>query len=300
MRRVRTAKSLPRRVSEGVSRGMSSGVPEGSAVLEVMPSSVLAAAVGRHPARPRHSGGACPTRRSQSHRSAPDLYPRPMRYSHRLRDRTYTFDGLVDLLAKATPDRSGDQLAGCAAGSDAERVAAQWALADVGLTDFLTEPVVPPETDDVTRLIWDTHDAEAFAPVRRHTVGQFREWLLDTATREDAAARLSAVAAGLTPEMVAAVSKLMRNQDLVSVASATSVTTAFRTTLGLPGRLSTRLQPNHPADDPVGVAGAVLDGLLLGAGDAVIGVNPASDNPRTVADLLRLLDDIRTRYDIPV
>jgi len=223
-----------------------------------------------------------------------------MRYSHRLRDRTYTFDGLVDLLAKATPDRSGDQLAGCAAGSDAERVAAQWALADVGLTDFLTEPVVPPETDDVTRLIWDTHDAEAFAPVRRHTVGQFREWLLDTATREDAAARLSAVAAGLTPEMVAAVSKLMRNQDLVSVASATSVTTAFRTTLGLPGRLSTRLQPNHPADDPVGVAGAVLDGLLLGAGDAVIGVNPASDNPRTVADLLRLLDDIRTRYDIPV
>ncbi|KMS91392.1 ethanolamine ammonia-lyase subunit EutB [Prauserella rugosa] len=223
-----------------------------------------------------------------------------MRYSHRLRDRTYTFDGLVDLLAKATPDRSGDQLAGCAAESDAERVAAQWALADVALTDFLTEPVVPPETDDVTRLIWDTHDAEAFAPVRRHTVGQFREWLLDTATREDAAARLSAVAAGLTPEMVAAVSKLMRNQDLVSVASATSVTTAFRTTLGLPGRLSTRLQPNHPADDPVGVAGAVLDGLLLGAGDAVIGVNPASDNPRTVADLLRLLDDIRTRYDIPV
>nr|WP_255375457.1 ethanolamine ammonia-lyase subunit EutB [Saccharomonospora sp. CUA-673] len=177
-----------------------------------------------------------------------------MRYSHSLRDRTYAFDGLVDLLAKATPDRSGDRLAGCAAESDAERVAAQWALADVPLTTFLDEPVVPPETDDVTRLIWESHDDEAFAPLRHQTVGQLREWLLDTATRGDAATRLAAVAPGITPEMAAAVSKLMRNQDLVSVAAATSVTTAFRTTLGLPGRLATRLQPNHPADDPAGVA----------------------------------------------
>ncbi|MCP2253318.1 Ethanolamine ammonia-lyase heavy chain [Prauserella aidingensis] len=223
-----------------------------------------------------------------------------MRYSHTLRDRTYTFDGLVELLAKATPNRSGDRLAGCAAESDAERVAARWALADVPLTTFLTDPVVPPEDDNITRLIWDTHDGDAFAPVRHHTVGELRDWLLDTAAGPDAATRLSALAPGLTPEMVAAVSKLMRNQDLVSVAAATSVTTAFRTTLGLPGRLATRLQPNHPADDPAGVAGAVLDGLLLGAGDAVIGVNPASDNPRTVRDLLHLLDDIRTRYEIPV
>ncbi|MFC4000275.1 ethanolamine ammonia-lyase subunit EutB [Prauserella oleivorans] len=223
-----------------------------------------------------------------------------MRYARTLRGHTYVFDGLVELLAKATPARSGDVLAGCAAESEAERVAAKWALADVPLTTFLTEPVVPPETDDVTRLIWDRHDEAAFAPIRHHTVGSLREWLLETATQSDAASTLSAVAPGLTPEMVAAVSKLMRNQDLVSVASATSVVTAFRTTLGLPGRLATRLQPNHPTDDPTGIAGAVLDGLLLGAGDAVIGVNPASDNPRTVADLLRLLDDIRLRYEIPM
>ena len=212
---------------------------------------------------------------------------------------TYRFDGLADLLAKATPARSGDELAGCAASSDAERAAAQWALADVPLGVFLEELVVPYETDEVTRLIVDRHDPVAFAGVASLTVGGFRDWLLEVAARPDAATVLSALAPGLTPEMVAAVSKLMRNQDLIAVARAARVVTGFRTTVGLPGRLSTRLQPNHPTDDPRGIAAATLDGLLLGSGDAVIGVNPATDSPQACADLLHLLDDVRSRYDIP-
>jgi ethanolamine ammonia-lyase large subunit len=219
---------------------------------------------------------------------------------HTLGGRTYTFDGLVDLMAKATPVRSGDQLAGCAAESDAERAAAAWALADEPLATFLQEQVVPYESDEVTRLIVDTHDAEAFAPVAHLTVGGFRDWLLATATRPDAAATLTALAPGLTPEMVAAVSKLMRNQDLVLVAQAARVTSAFRTTIGLPGRIATRLQPNHPTDDPAGIAAATLDGLLMGSGDAVIGINPATDSPQATARLLHLLDDLRQRFDIPM
>jgi ethanolamine ammonia-lyase large subunit len=213
--------------------------------------------------------------------------------------RTYRFDGLVDLLAKATPARSGDQLAGCAAASDAERAAAQWVLADVPLAVFLQDVVVPYESDEVTRLIIDSHDQAAFAPVAQLSVGEFRDWLLTVAAQPDAAQTLAALAPGLTPEMVAAVSKLMRNQDLISVARATRVTTAFRSTIGLPGRLSTRLQPNHPTDDPRGIAAATLDGLLLGCGDAVIGINPATDSPQACADLLQLLDDVRQRYEIP-
>ncbi|MEV6214475.1 ethanolamine ammonia-lyase subunit EutB [Nocardia sp. NPDC051833] len=212
---------------------------------------------------------------------------------------TYTFDGLVDLLAKATPERSGDQLAGCAAATDAERAAAQWALADVPLTTFLDEVVVAYETDEVTRLIIDSHDRTAFGPVAHLTVGGLRDWLLAVAATDDAAATLAAVAPGLTPEMVAAVSKIMRNQDLIAVAKATVVTAGFRTTIGLPGRLSTRLQPNHPTDDPRGIAAATLDGLLLGCGDAVIGINPATDSPQATADLLHLLDEVRLRFDIP-
>lgn len=212
---------------------------------------------------------------------------------------TYTFDGLVDLLAKATPERSGDQLAGCAAATDAERAAAQWALADVPLTTFLNEVVVPYETDEVTRLIIDSHDRTAFAPVTHLTVGGLRDWLLAVAATEDSATTLAAVSPGLTPEMVAAVSKIMRNQDLIAVAKATVVTAGFRTTIGLPGRLSTRLQPNHPTDDPRGIAAATLDGLLLGCGDAVIGINPATDSPHATSDLLHLLDEVRLRFDIP-
>ncbi len=203
---------------------------------------------------------------------------------------------LRTLLAHASPLRSGDQLAGVAAHTQEERVRAQMELADTALTRFLEEPVVPYETDEVTRLIVDTHDAAAFAPVRGLSVGQFREWLL--AYETDAAA-LTALAPGLTPEMVAAVSKLMSNQDLVLVAKKCSVVTRFRNTLGLPGHLAVRLQPNHPTDDPRAIAASTLDGLLMGAGDAVIGINPASDNVASLEHLVRLLDELITGYGIP-
>ncbi|TSD62693.1 ethanolamine ammonia-lyase subunit EutB [Aeromicrobium piscarium] len=221
------------------------------------------------------------------------------RYRQTLADHTYEFDGLAEVMAKATPLRSGDVLAGCAAHTDAERVAAQWILADIPLRTFLTEHLIDPEVDEVSRLILDAHDATAFAEISTLTVGGLRDWLLECVTRSDAAARLRTVGPGLSAEMVAAVSKLMRNQDLIAVARACEVTSRFRTTIGQPGRLATRLQPNHPTDDPRGVSAAILDGLLLGAGDAVIGINPASDSARATGDLLRLVDEIRTRYEIP-
>ena len=205
----------------------------------------------------------------------------------------HRFADLASLLAAATPERSGDVLAGVAARSEQERVAAQALLADLPLTTFLDEVVVPYEDDEVTRLIVDSHDAAAFAPVASMTVGEFRDHLLAPSTDTTALAR------GLTPEMVAAVSKLMRVQDLISVARRTPVVTAFRTTLGLPGTMATRLQPNHPTDDPVGITATIVDGLLLGSGDAVIGINPATDSPQRTIDLLRLVDDVRLRYDIP-
>ena len=223
-----------------------------------------------------------------------------MKYTQTIAGTTYGFDGLVELMAKATPRRSGDELAGCAAGSDAERAAAAWQLADVPLSRFVDEPLVPYESDEVTRLIVDTHDRTAFAEIADLTVGGFRDWLLEIATRSDAGERLARVGPGLTPEMVAAASKIMRNQDLILVAAATRVTSAFRSTIGLPGRIATRLQPNHPTDDPRGIAAATLDGLLMGCGDAVIGINPASDSPRATADLLHMLDDIRQRFEIPM
>ncbi len=206
----------------------------------------------------------------------------------------YVFGDLRTLLARATPLRSGDALAGVAAGSAAERIAAQRALADVPLPHFLNEAVIPYESDEVTRLILDRHDAAAFAPVRSLTVGGFRDWLLAA----DAAA-VAALAPGLTPEMAAAVSKIMRIADLIQVAAKCRVVTRFRNTIGLPGRLSIRLQPNHPTDDPRGIAAGVLDGLLLGAGDAVIGVNPATDNVEAVMRVLDMLDTVRERFDIP-
>src|SRR6266851_4509071 len=210
---------------------------------------------------------------------------------------TYSFRDLKDLLAKATPARAGDELAGIAAQSSVERVAAQMALADLPLTAFLKEAVVPYETDEVTRLIFDTHDLSAFVPVASLTVGGFRDWLLSyDATAES----LTALAPGLTPEMVAAVSKLMRVQDLVAVASKIRVVTRFRTTVGLPGRLSTRLQPNHPRDDPKGIAASIIDGLLYGSGDAVIGINPVSDSVDNVEMILRMLDHLRQSYAIPM
>jgi ethanolamine ammonia-lyase large subunit len=209
---------------------------------------------------------------------------------------TYNFDSLKDLLAKATSARSGDELAGIAAKTAVERVAARMTLANLPLAAFLDEPIIPYESDEVTRLIFDTHNASAFAPVAHLTVGGFRDFLLsDESTTES----LDSLAPGLIPEMVAAVSKLMRVQDLISVARRINVVTRFRTTVGLPGRLSTRLQPNHPTDDPLGIAAAIVDGLLLGSGDAVIGINPAADDVRSTTKLLRLIDSIRQRYAIP-
>ena len=211
---------------------------------------------------------------------------------------TYEFGSLSDLLAKATPARSGDVLAGCAAQSEAERVAAQCVLADLPLAVFLQEQVVAYEDDDVTRLILDTHDPQALAPVAGLTVGELREWLLVRAAERDESA-ISALAPGLTPEMAAATSKLMRNADLIAVARRTRVVTGLRGTLGLPGRLASRLQPNHPTDDAVGVTASLLDGLLHGCGDAVIGINPATDSAAQTKALLELIDAVITRYDIP-
>ncbi|MDR6672651.1 ethanolamine ammonia-lyase subunit EutB [Xanthomonas sp. 1678] len=217
-------------------------------------------------------------------------------FAHSVGGQTWRFDDLKDLLAKATPARSGDRLAGLAAASEPQRVAAQMALADLPLRHFLHEAVIPYEEDEVTRLIVDSHDAAAFAPVAHLTVGGFRDWLLGEAADE---AALAALAPGLTPEMAAAVCKLMRIQDLVLVAQKIRVVTAFRNTLGLRGRLSTRLQPNHPTDDPAGIAASVLDGLLYANGDAVIGINPASDNTRTICELLKMLDAVIAGYEIP-
>ena len=218
------------------------------------------------------------------------------RYTHTAGTRTYGFRDLKDLMAKATPLRAGDQLAGVAAESAEQRVVAQMALAELPLTRFLDEAVVPYEDDEVTRLIVDTHDAQAFAPVRHLTVGDFRNWLLGDDVDSAALERL---APGLTPEMVAAVSKIMRHQDLILVASRCRVTSGFRNTLGLPGRMATRLQPNHPTDDATGIAASLLDGLLYGSGDAVIGINPATDNVAQVVRLLRMLDEVIQRYGIP-
>jgi ethanolamine ammonia-lyase large subunit len=219
-----------------------------------------------------------------------------MGFHHSVGAHTYRFDDLRTLMARASPLRSGDQLAGVAAASSQERVAAQMALADLPLSHFLNEAVVPYETDEVTRLIVDTFDAKAFAPVAHLTVGDFRNWLLGEAADTTA---LTALASGLTPEMVAAVSKLCRVQDLALIARKCSVVTRFRGTLGLPGRLATRLQPNHPTDDLAGIAASLLDGLLHGSGDAVIGINPATDNVPQVVRLLTMLDELIQRYAMP-
>ena len=217
-------------------------------------------------------------------------------YSATIGARRYTFGDLATLLAKASPLRSGDQLAGLAAETGEERVAAQYALADLPLVTFLQEHVVPYEVCEVTRLVIDSHDLTAFAPVAHLTVGGFRDWLLSDEATTPA---LAALAPGVTPEMAAAVSKISRLQDLMVMGAKCSVVTRFRNTLGLPGRLSVRLQPNHPTDDPRGIAASILDGLLLGSGDAVIGINPATDSPERAHRLLSMLDDIRIKLDIP-
>ena len=210
--------------------------------------------------------------------------------------RTYTFPDLKALMAKASPARSGDDLAGVSARSDEERMAARLCLADLPLTAFLEQPLIPYEDDEVTRLIVDTHDRAAFAAIAHLTVGDFRNWLLLEANDSTA---LASVAPGITPEMAAAVSKIMRNQDLITVARKCRVVTRFRDTIGLEGRLSVRLQPNHPTDDPKGIAASMLDGLLYGAGDAVIGINPVSDNLGAIVTLMQMVDEVRARFEIP-
>ena len=219
-----------------------------------------------------------------------------MVYRHSIDATTHIFPDLRDLLAKATPARSGDRLAGISADTAEQMIAARMALADVPLKQFLNEAVVPYEDDEVTRLIIDSHDAPSFAAVSSLTVGGFRDWLLsDVATGET----LAKLARGITPEMAAGVSKLMRNQDLILVAKKCAVTSAFRNTIGLKGRMSVRLQPNHPFDDARGITASILDGILLGSGDACIGINPASDDPAIIGNLLRLLDGIIARLQIP-
>ncbi|QCO20129.1 ethanolamine ammonia-lyase subunit EutB [Acinetobacter cumulans] len=219
-----------------------------------------------------------------------------MLYQMNVAHHHYVFADLKTLMAKATPERSGDQLAGIAAVDATERVAAQMCLADVPLKQFLNEALVDYDRDEVTRLIMDEHDAVAFYPISHFTVGDFRDWLLSAdATTE----KLQALQHGLTPEMVAAVSKIMRNQDLILVAKKCRVITKFRNTIGLEGHLSTRLQPNHPTDDVLGISASILDGLMYGNGDAVIGINPATDNVQNLSELLKLMDYIIQEYDIP-
>jgi ethanolamine ammonia-lyase large subunit len=219
-----------------------------------------------------------------------------MIYRHAIGARSYVFDDLRDLLAKATPPRSGDRLAGIAADTAEQMIAARMALADVPLAQFLQETVVPYEDDEVTRLIIGSHDAAAFAAISSLTVGAFRDWLLSDAATS---ATLAQVARAITPEMAAAVSKLMRNQDLILVAKKCETITRFRNTIGLRGRMSVRLQPNHPFDDAKGITASILDGIMLGSGDACIGINPASDDPAVIGGLVRLLDDIISRLQIP-
>ncbi len=219
-----------------------------------------------------------------------------MIYRYTIDSHTYQFEDLKAVLAKATPARSGDYLAGVAADTYAERMAARMCLAEIPLRTFLEDLIIPYETDEVTRLIVDTHNQQAFAEISHLTVGDFRDWLL---TDEVDTATLTRVAPGVTPEMAASVSKLMRNQDLILVAKKCQVVTAFRNTIGLPGHLSTRLQPNHPTDDPRGIAASIVDGLLYGSGDAVIGINPATDSIPALMDLYYLVDEIINQYQIP-
>ncbi|MCF7454985.1 ethanolamine ammonia-lyase subunit EutB [Vibrio sp. A1-1] len=217
-------------------------------------------------------------------------------YRRQQGSKVYTFKSLADLMAKATPERSGDALSGVCAQSAAERVVAQMALSELPLKTFLNEAVIPYESDDITRLIIDTHDLEAFKPIEHLTVGDFRNWLL---SEEADGETLAKIRQGLTPEMVAAVSKIMRNQDLILVAKKCQVVTAFRNTIGLPSRLSTRLQPNHPTDSLNGIAATIFDGLMYGNGDAVIGINPATDNVPQAIKLMNLMDEVIQHYQIP-
>ncbi len=217
-------------------------------------------------------------------------------YRRQQGNHVFTFSSLAELMAKATPERSGDALAGVCAESAAERIVAQMTLADLPLKTFLNDVVIPYESDEITRLIIDSHDKQAFSLIEHLTVGDFRNWLLSEQADSET---LAQIRSGLTPEMVAAVSKIMRNQDLILVAKKCQVVTAFRNTIGLPSRLSTRLQPNHPTDSLNGIAASIFDGLMYGNGDAVIGINPATDNVPQAIKLMQLMDEVIQQYQIP-
>ncbi len=217
-------------------------------------------------------------------------------YKQALDTITYSFRDLKDLLAKASPARSGDDLAEIGATSYQERIAAQYCLSELPLDRFLNEALIPYEDDEVTRLIIDTHNKDSFGSISGWTVGQLRDWLLSEEANAD---WIRSIASGLTPEMVAAVSKLMRNQDLISVAQKLRVVTQFRSTVGLPGHFSSRIQPNHPNDDLRGILASTIDGLLMGSGDATIGVNPVNDDPETIRRILHLLDELIQKFSIP-
>jgi ethanolamine ammonia-lyase large subunit len=209
---------------------------------------------------------------------------------------TFKFGSLRELFAKANEEKSGDQLAGLAARSEQERVAAKHALADVTLQEIVDNPLIPPEKDEVSRLILETHDRAEFKNISSMTVGALRELILRDETTEQELKRLHWA---ITPEIAAAVAKLMSNKDLVLAAAKVRVVTRCRNTMGERGVLGIRLQPNHPADDVAGILLAAFDGLLYGCGDAVIGVNPATDSVETVSAILRALERLIDGYDIP-
>ena len=213
-----------------------------------------------------------------------------------IRGTSYRFASVKEVLAKANPPKSGDDLAGISARDAVERVAARAVLANLTLRDLREHPVVPYEQDELTRLVEDELDEQAFRAVAHLTVGQFREWLLDI---ETSGPTLRAVAPGLTPEMAAAASKLMSNFDLMTVGAKCQVVVRANSTLGLPGRLSSRCQPNHPTDDVEGILASAREGLAYGCGDAVIGINPATDTAESTAEILKVIDDLLKRNACP-
>lgn len=219
-----------------------------------------------------------------------------MNLSTTIRGERFVFDDLRDLFARANEPKAGDQLAGIAAQSMRERAAARRVLADLSLREIVDHPVIDPTQDEVSRLIVESHDREAFAAIADFSVGQFREWLLDDSTDGEA---IAAVRAGITPEVAASTARLMGNLDLMVAASKVRVVTRCRNTLGEPGVFGVRVQPNHPTDDVAGILLSAIDGLLFGSGDAVIGVNPAAESASACSAILKALDRLISTYGIP-
>jgi ethanolamine ammonia-lyase large subunit len=219
-----------------------------------------------------------------------------MKLKTTLLGKTYEFRDVKQVLAKANEEKTGDKLAGLAAESAQERIAAKVVLSAMTLADLRENPAVPYELDEVTRIIQDDVNEKVYEKIRNWTVAEFREWLLDENTTS---AHIRKISRGLTSEMVAAVAKLMSNLDLIYCANKMPVTAHCNTTIGLPGTLSCRLQPNHTTDDPDGITASTLEGLSFGAGDAVIGLNPVTDSPEQVGKVLRRFQEIKEHWEIP-